>query len=223
VSIAAMAAVTERLRFFTNIYILPARNPLLVAKAVGTAAVLSHDRVALGVGVGWMREEFEALGQEFSDRGARTNEAIDVLRLLWAGGMVEYHGKHYAFDRLEMSPAPERPIPIYCGGLSEPALRRAARRCDGWISVVHSVEEIRDFASRLAALRAEAGREREPFEVIVACNDAFDVDGYRRLEDAGATALITVPWLFYRGDPASAHDKVDGIRRFADDVIAKVG
>jgi probable F420-dependent oxidoreductase len=222
VSIGAMAAVTTRLRFFTNVFILPLRHPLLVAKAVGTAAVLSKNRVSLGIGVGWMREEFEILGEEFTTRGARTNEAIEILRKLWGGGMVEHRGKHYAFGPLEMSPAPTARIPIYSGGLSEAALSRSARRCDGWISVIHSVEEIRDFAGRLRAIRAEVGLAKEPFEVIVACNDAFDVDGYRRLEDAGATALITVPWLFYRGDPNSRQDKVDGIRRFADDVIAKL-
>jgi len=222
VAIGAMAAVTERLHFLTNVFILPARNPILVAKAVGTAAVLSHNRVSLGIGVGWMREEFEILGQSFSNRGARTDEAIDILRKLWKGGVVEHQGKHYAFPKLEMSPAPTKPLPIYCGGLSEPALRRAALRCDGWISVVHSVEEIRDFAGRLHALRREAGRADVPFELIVACNDAFDLDGYRRLEEAGATALITVPWVFYGGKGASLDDKIEGIRRFADDIIAKL-
>ena len=222
IAISAMAAVTERLRFLTNVFILPARNPILVAKAVGTAAVMSHNRVSLGIGVGWMREEFEILGQSFSNRGARTDEAIDVLRKLWRGGMVEHQGKHYSFPKLEMSPAPTRPVPIYCGGLSNPALKRAATRCDGWISVVHSVEEIRDFADRLRALRVEAGRGDASFEMIVACNDAFDLDGYRRLEDAGATALITVPWLFYGGKASVLGDKIDGIRRFADEVIAKL-
>jgi len=222
VAIGAMAAVTERLRFLTNIFILPVRNPILVAKAVGTAAVLSHDRVALGIGVGWMREEFEILGMSFSNRGARTDEAIEVLRKLWQGGMVEHHGAHYSFPRLAMSPAPACPVPIYCGGLSAPALRRAAHRCDGWISVVHSLEEIRAYADRLRSMRREAGRGDEPFEVIVACNDAFDCEGYRRLEAAGATALITVPWLLYGGRTDSLSDKIDAIRRFADDVIAKL-
>jgi probable F420-dependent oxidoreductase len=223
VAIGAMAAVTERLRFLTNVFILPARNPVLVAKTVGTAAVLSHNRVSLGIGVGWMREEFEILGQSFTNRGARTDEAIEVLRKLWRGGVVEHEGKHYAFPKLTMSPAPSVPVPIYCGGLSERALARAGRLCDGWISVVHSVEEIRDFARRLKALRDAAGRGREPFEMIVACNDAFDVDGYRRLEDAGATALMTVPWILYGTKAESLQGKVDGIRRFAEDVIAKVG
>ena len=105
-----MAAVTERIRFLTGIYVLPMRNPFVAAKAVGTAAWLSGDRVTLGVGVGWMREEFALLEQPFEQRGARTDEMIEVMRTLWAGGMVEHHGGFYDFARLQMSPAPAPPV-----------------------------------------------------------------------------------------------------------------
>ena len=135
ITIASLAAVTTRLHFTTNVFILPARNPVLVAKAVSTAAVLSGDRVALGIGVGWMKEEFEILEQNFHTRGKRTDEAIEILRLLWSGEMVEYHGRHYDFAPMQMRPAPEQPVPIFVGGLSEPALARAAR-CDG-LSLIH--------------------------------------------------------------------------------------
>ena len=130
ITIASLAAVTTRLHFTTNVFILPARNPVLVAKAVSTAAVLSGDRVALGIGVGWMKEEFEILEQNFHTRGKRTDEAIEILRLLWSGEMVEYHGRHYDFAPMQMRPAPQQPVPIFVGGLSKPALARAAR-CDG--------------------------------------------------------------------------------------------
>ena len=106
-----------------------------------------------------MEEEFALLEQPFRRRGARMDEMVEVLRKLWAGGMVEYHGKHYEFPRMQMSPAPARPIPIYVGGLSAPALRRAAR-CDGWISVMHTTEEIRVYADKLQALRVEQRRYR---------------------------------------------------------------
>ena len=102
----ALAAATERIRFATHVYVLPARNPFVVAKAVGTAAYLSGDRVLLGVGAGWMREEFDQLEQPFAGRGARMEEQIEVLRTLWRGGMVEHHGEFYDFDKLEMAPAP---------------------------------------------------------------------------------------------------------------------
>lgn len=222
VSVGAMAASTSRLKFMTNVYVLPARHPLVVAKAVGTAAVLSHDRVALGIGVGWMKEEFEALGQDFHTRGKRTNEAIEILRALWGGGMVEHRGEHYSFDSLQMSPAPSRQVPIFVGGISKPALRRAAS-CDGWISVIHSTEEIANYAARLRELRADAGKADDPFELFVSCDDASDADGFRRLQDAGATGAVLMPWTFYRLDPSSLDAKIEGIKRFAADVIHKLG
>ncbi len=222
VAIGAMAAVTERIRFFTGIYVLPMRNPFVVAKAVGTAAVLSGNRVALGIGVGWCREEFEIMEQDFRTRGKRTDEMIAVLRKLWSGEMVEHAGTHYAFERLEMNPAPSKKVPILVGGLSEAALRRAALLGDGWISDLHPTDELRAIVARLRGLREECGRGGEPFEVIASASDAFDLDGYRRLEDAGVTTLMTMPWMFYAGAKATLADKKDGIRRFADDVIAKM-
>jgi probable F420-dependent oxidoreductase len=222
VAVGAMAAVTERLRFLTNVYILPLRHPLFVAKTVGTAAVISGNRVALGFGVGWMREEFDVLGAEFRSRGRRTDEMIEVMRKVWAGGMVEHHGDFYDFPRLQMSPAPTQPVPIYGGGLSEAAFRRAARLCDGWISVIHSVEELRGMAARLAAHRREAGREREPFEIFASATDAFDLDGYRRCAEAGVTGIVTMPWFLYGGRGDSLADKKAGLERFGNDVIAKL-
>ncbi len=222
VSIAAMAAVTERIRFMTGIYVLPLRNPFVAAKAIGTAAVLSNDRVTLGFGVGWMREEFELLEQPFSRRGRRADEMIEVMRKLWAGDMVEHHGEFYDFPPVQMSPAVGAPIPIYVGGLSEIALRRVGRLGDGWISDIHGIEELEQIIGKLRAYREEYGRGGEPLDVVAACRDAVDVDGYRRLEEIGVTHVQTMPWLFYTGADDSLQNKTDGLRRFADDVIAKM-
>jgi probable F420-dependent oxidoreductase len=222
VAIGAMAAVTRRLRFLTNVFVLPMRSPFLVAKAVGTAAVMSGDRVALGVGVGWSRDEFELLGQDFGNRGRRTDEMIAVMRKLWSGRMVEHRGEFYAFDPLEMSPAPAQPIPLYFGGVSEPALRRAARLGDGWISDIHSIAELRALIARVARYRDEAGRAATPFSVIAAATDAFGIDGYERLEDAGVTHVLTMPWFFYGGPEIPFERKLDAVARFADDVIVKM-
>lgn len=221
VAIGAMAAVTTRLRFVTNVYVLALRNPFLAAKAVATAAALSADRVALGIGVGWCREEFALAGQDFGTRGKRTDEMIEVLRKLWSGQYVEHRGRHYRFDRVRMLPAPATHIPIYGGGLSEPALRRAAR-LDGWVSDLHTRAELAEIAARLRRLRAEAGLEEQPFSIVASCVDAFDADGIRRLEELGVTHYATAPWIFYGGAWDSLPDKVDGLRRFADDVIAKL-
>ncbi len=222
VAIPAMAAVTTRLRFYTDVLKLAIRTPLLVAKTVGCAAVLSGNRVALGVGLGWIPEEFRWCGVDYATRGKRADEAIEIIRLVLGGGMVEYHGEHYDFDRLQMSPAPTARVPIYVGGLSKPALRRAARLGDGWISVMNSEAEIRGFVAELQRLRTEYGRDRDPFEIKVGCTDVFDPDGFRRLADAGITDVITMPWLFYGGDSTKLDEMRDGIRRFADGVISKV-
>lgn len=221
VTIGAMAAVTARLRFVTNVYVLSLRNPVLAAKAIATAAALSGDRVALGVGVGWCREEFELAGQEFRTRGRRTDEMIEVLRKLWSGEFVEHHGRHYDFARVRMLPAPTAPIPIYGGGLSEPALRRAAR-LDGWVSDLHTRAELAKITDTLRRLRAEAGLAEQPFAIVASCLDAFDADGIRRLEDIGVTHYATAPWILYGGAWNSLPDKIDDLRRFADDVIAKL-
>jgi probable F420-dependent oxidoreductase len=220
-AIAGMAAVTTRLSFLTNIYILPVRNPVLVAKQIGTVATMAGGRVALGIGTGWMKEEFELLGQEYGARGKRMNEQVEILRALWRGGMVEHHGEFYDFERLEMSPVPKEPVPILVGGLSDVAMRRAARIGDGWIAVQHTTAELRELLSKLQNLRKEYGTDGKPFETVVACTDAFDADGFRRLEDLGATTLTTVPWMMYGADPNSLEQKKDGLKRFADEVISK--
>jgi probable F420-dependent oxidoreductase len=214
----ALAQVTERIGFFTSVYVPALRSPYLVAKAVGTAAVLAPGRVALGVGVGWCREEFELLGQDFGTRGRRTDEALDLLQQLWRPGWTEHDGEHYCAPRLIMEPTPTARIPIYVGGLSEVAFRRAARH-DGWIGDLYTVEDAGRHASRLADIRDEAGLDGE-FRVITALTDAFVPDQFAEAGEKGVTDVWTMPWAYYHGLDATLEQKLDGIRRFADDVIA---
>ncbi len=221
VAIAAMAAVTQKIRFLTSIYVLPMRNPFLVAKQIATAAVISDNRIALGIGTGWMEEEFDLMQQPFRQRGKRMDEMIEVMRKLWTGGWVEHHGEFYDFDQLEMSPVPSGPVPIYVGGLSKRALQRAATSSDGWISDLHSTDELAEIIKTLRRQRAASDRADEPFEIFASVNDAFDVDGYRALRDMGVTHLQTMPWVFY-GKANDAQAKCDGIHRFAEDVIEKM-
>ena len=161
-----MAAVTTTLRFNTGIYVAPLRHPLVVAKAVATASVLSHGRVALGAGAGWAKEEYDQLGENFRTRGARLDEMIEILRKVWAGGMVEHHGRYYDFDLLQMVPKPAAPIPIYIGGKSEPALRRAARN-DGWFGSGDDPADVLGLVERLRGYRREYGRQNQAFDTIV--------------------------------------------------------
>lgn len=218
VLVGALAAVTTRIRFFTSVYVPALRSPYLVAKAVGTAAVLSGNRVALGVGVGWCREEFELLDQDFGSRGRRTDEALDLLAHLWQPGWTERSGTHDETPRLTMEPTPSAPVPIYVGGLSEVAFARAARH-DGWIGDLYTVEEAGRHAARLATLRDELGRTGE-FRVITALTDAFLPEQFADAHAAGVTDVWTMPWAYYHGLDASLEQKLDGIRRFADDVLA---
>jgi probable F420-dependent oxidoreductase len=222
VAMAAMGAVTRTLRFFTGVYVVPMRHPFHLAKAVGTAAVLTNYRVSLGVGLGWMRDEFALLGESFDDRAARTSEMIEVMRKLWTGEMVEHHGRFYDFARLNMRPAVRGEIPLIVGGVSDVALRRAARIGDGWIPHAISSAEAREMIATIRRYRAELGRSGA-FDAIVPLLDAFEPAGYRRAEDFGVTHILTTPWVLYGGSHRSLADKRDGLRRFADDVIAKMG
>lgn len=221
VAIGAMSSVTTRLNFLTSVYVLPMRNPFLAAKSVATASVMSDGRVALGIGVGWMKDEFVLMGQNFHTRGKRTNEMIEIMRKLWAGGWVEYHGELHDFDALEMSPAPPSEIPIYVGGISEPALRRAAQLGDGWISDLHDTAELAAIIEKLQTYRRDSERADRPFCVLASCSDAFDLGGYRRLEEIGVTHVITMPWVFYGAAPGQIDGQIDGIKRFAEDIISR--
>lgn len=218
VTIGALGAVTRNLHFVTNIFVLPMRNPFLVAKAISTAAVLTGGRVTLGAGMGWCEDEFELLDQPFTRRGARADEMFELMRRLWAGGWVEHHGEFFDVPRLEMTPTPPGPVPIFVGGMSEVALKRAARN-DGWISDLISTEQAADFRSRIDAHRDALGRTGD-FSMFVSLNDAVTVDQFRRAEEVGVTDLITMPWAYYGGFRSSLPEKLDGIRRFADEVLA---
>lgn len=160
------------------------------------------------------------MGSPFAKRGKRADEMIELLRKLWTGEVVEHHGEHFEVPALEMLPAPTEPVPIIVGGLSEAALRRAARN-DGWVSDLHTIDELAAIRHKLDAHREEYGRSHLPFAVYGSAKDAWDLDGYRRLAEAGVTHLVTMPWYFYAGADTDIAGKVDGIKRFAEDVIAR--
>lgn len=223
----AMAAVTSRIRFYTNVLKLGSRNPLLLARQVGSVANLSGNRFGFGVGIGWAPEEFEWCGVPYADRGARVDEMIEVIKLVLGGGMVEYHGKFFDFDPLQISPAPSEPVPFYIGGHTAPALRRAAKVGDGWTSAMMTYDELCVTIGKLGALRTEFGRESVPFEIQAVCIDKFGRSGYQDLADAGVTDAIVVPWLAdgigFDGELAA---KQESLRRFAaknieDPIVAK--
>lgn len=216
VLVGALALVTKRLKFVNTVYIPAMRNPYSAAKAIGTAAVLASGRVELGIGVGWCREEFELMGEQFAARGKRTDEMIALMRELWQPGWSEFDGQFYTTPRLEMQPTPP-PIPVYVGGLSDIALRRAARY-DGWIGDFIKTDAALERVVRLRELRAEKGLTMDDFTVLTPLIDAYTKEHYQRAEEGGITGIITMPWVFYAGPTASLSEKIDGMRRFRDDL-----
>jgi probable F420-dependent oxidoreductase len=192
VLVGALAQATKRLRFLSSVYVLPLRNPFHAAKAIATACVLSGGRVMLGVGVGWMREEFALAGERFEDRGARTDEMLALLRALWSGDDVEHRGRFYAAPALRMLPAPEVPPPILVGGHGDAALRRAARH-DGWVGVHYEAGEVPAILARLQAARARGGVAGRRFEVVLALAGGFEPEDVAALEAQGVTALVHPP------------------------------
>ena len=200
----------------TTVYIPAMRDPYSAAKAIGTAACLADGRVELGVGVGWCEEEFTLIGQRFDRRGKRTDEMLELFRALWQPGWTEFDGEFYQTPRLEMEPTPPR-IPIYVGGLSDIALRRAARY-DGWIGDLISTDRAIASVERLRELRAQNGLSMDDFEIVTPLTDAFTVPDYERAEAAGITAIVTMPWMFYSGADATLAEKIDGMKRFRKDL-----
>jgi probable F420-dependent oxidoreductase len=219
-----LAAATERIRFTTFVVKAPVRPAVLLAKQAASVAVLSGNRLRLGVGLSPWPEDFAALGQPWARRGARLDETIAVVRGLTAGGWFEHHGELIDVERMKICPVPTRPIPILVGGHAEGALRRAATLGDGWMHGGGDPADLPRLLGRLAELRSEAGRAAEPFELHVISLDAYSVDGVRRLEDMGVTDVIVgfrYPYV-READTESLQDKLDPLRRFADEVIARV-
>jgi probable F420-dependent oxidoreductase len=219
--IPAMGAVTERLRFTTFVVKLPIRQPVLVAKSAASVAVLTNNRFGFGVGLSPWPEDFRVCGQEWKSRGKRMDEMIEIIRGLTKGGFFEFHGKHYGLESIKICPTPTQRLPILIGGHSEPALRRAARLGDGWMHAGSDQETLDRLLASLKELRTEYGREREPFELHVISLDAYSPDGIRRLEAAGITDVIVGFRDVYAGQDMPLQQKIDAVRRYADDIISK--
>jgi probable F420-dependent oxidoreductase len=222
--IPALGAVTERLRFITFVLKLPVRHPVLAAKQATSTAVLTGNRLVLGVGTSPWREDYDVLGVDWDTRGQRMDEEIVILRGLAAGGYFEHHGKVFDLPPVKIAPVPTVPIPILIGGHSDPALRRAARLGDGWLHGGGNLAELPALLARLAEHRRAAGTDHHPFEIHVISADAYTADGVRRLADHGVTDVIVgFRWPYHTGpDLEPLGDKITKLRRFADTVIARM-
>jgi probable F420-dependent oxidoreductase len=221
--IPALGAVTQRLRFVTFVLKLPVRNPVLVAKQATSTAVLTRNRLVLGVGSSPWREDYEVLGVPWAGRGQRMDEELAVIRGLSAGGYFSFHGEIFSIPSIKLAPVPTEPIPILIGGHSDAALRRAARYGDGWLHGGGDPKQLPALLARLAEFRRQEGTTGRPFEVHVISMDAYSVDGVRRLEEQGVTDVIVgFRWPYRVGpDLEPLTEKIANLRRFADQVIAK--
>ena len=222
---ATVLARTTTLQFGSCIMVLANRtNPFLVAKAASTLARLGNDRFIMGVGTGWMKDEYEMAGVEWKSRVPRTVEMIDILRRLWGEGPVEYHGEFFDFPPTYAEPRPYRPIPIYMGSVAPPALRRTGRVADGWMGMTSKLSELEGQIALINEGRREAGRESEPFEFMVglARNDDGSqpsLDDYRRAADMGVTKHHVGPI-----DHAleTLRSSFDDKRRFVEDFARRI-
>lgn len=221
VLIGAVAAVTSRLHFRTSVYILALRHPLIVARALGTAAVISDDRVELGVGVGHLRDEFDALGADFHHRGKRTDEAIEAVRALLKSGPVSHHGAFWDLGPLYLHPAPAKPVPIFIGGESKAALKRTAIHGDGYISIPHTMDDLEALITALRQMRGELAPNLPPLRFHVHCSDAQNLGDYRRLADIGVEVMNVNFWARGR-DPVPWDQRLERLEEFSQTVIERL-
>jgi probable F420-dependent oxidoreductase len=212
-----IAARTERIRLGTNVYILPLRHPLAVARMAMTLDLLSNGRLLFGVGLGWLQEEFAAVGVDFASRGARAREYVRAIRALWTEPEPSFQGRYVAFGPVKFEPKPAQTPhpPIVFGGESAAALRRAAALGDGWYGVGHSPHSAGVQTARLRGLLAEAGRSAVSFEVTVShAGSELTRDDVERYAVAGVHRVVSLPWR--RG-----RDAADGLARLAERVLER--
>jgi probable F420-dependent oxidoreductase len=206
-----LAGQTEQIHFGTQVYNIGLRHPFVVARAVTTLDVVSGGRVEFGIGASWLEAEWEAVGLDFSTRGRRVDETIEVCQRLWSEEVVEHHGEFFDFGPVMFEPKPTHaPWPsLHIGGDGPAAIRRAATVGDGWIPMNHSLEEIPADARKIAQLRQDAGRT-DPLEITL--GGGAELDDLRHRADQGVGRALVKPWR-------SSKDALEGMRRFADEVL----
>jgi probable F420-dependent oxidoreductase len=217
IAMSWMAAVTKTLRFYPAVMKVPVRQPLVLAKALSSLAVISGNRVSLGAGLSPWREDFSYNGLDFEKRGKLMDESIAIIRAAMSGRYFEFHSQNYDIGPIKLNPVPDRPVPILYGGHSKAALARAARLCDGWISANADTDALKAMIGELNALRERYGTLSRPdYEIHVMDVTASTTDDYRRLADLGATDMVA-------GFASEGQEMIDNVRRFGEKIIAKLG
>lgn len=212
IGLSFVAAATSTIQIATGVLLLPEHNPVLVAKRAATLDTLSGGRLTLGVGIGWSREEFDALGVPFERRGARTKEYVDAMRTLWRDDVASFDGEFVAFHSVRVNPKPVRGrVPIVLGGNSDAALRRVASWGDGWYGFnVDGVDEVAERVGFLQECCDERGRDRHELRLAVALRDLKRGDA-PLLASLGIDELVLV-----EAPPDNPRDAADWVRGLAD-------
>jgi len=216
IALATVAAHTRRIRLGTGVNILPQRNPLLLAKQAASLDFVSGGRFMLGVGIGWLEEEFAAMGAPFARRGARFDDYVEAMRKVWAGGRVEHESEFLSWHGFESHPLPvQRPLPVVIGGSKGRAFERVARLGEGWYAPTISLEQLSGLLEPLDKACAEVGRDRASVEISAMWVPALEPPQViPRYEELGVHRLI-VPMQALLGDGGSP---LDAIRRLAEEV-----
>jgi probable F420-dependent oxidoreductase len=218
-TISALSMITERLRFIVNVYILPLRHPIEIAKDLSTAAVFSKNRTVLGFGAGWLREEFEIIGMPFEQRGRRMDEQIPIIQKLLAGEVVEAKGEFYQFDPLRIRPVPTRKVPMWVGGMNPAALRRAAQFCDGWTGAGTTYDQTVDLLTELRRQRERFNRLDDPFDCLVPLTEDLPAEKMARLIELGMTATVSWPLEYQLPPNCTLQDKLEKIAELGETLI----
>ena len=196
VAMATMAAVTSRIKLYPGVMKVPVRQPLILAKQLSSLAAMSGGRIVLGAGLSPWKEDFTYNGVSFEKRGELMDECIEIIRGATSGEFFEYHGKHYDFGPLRMRPVPAQPIPILIGGHSKPALRRAARIGDGWVSANTDLPTLKAMITELNGYRTDFGTlDRPSFEIHGIDFAARTVADFQRMEEVVVTHAGLMPWV----------------------------
>lgn len=212
IPLAYAAAITSRLKFSTGVIILPQRNPLYLAKQLATLDVLSKGRMMVGIGSGWMKEEFDAVDVGFNVRGARTDESIQAMRAIWNEPAASFHGKHFHFHDVNSYPKPVQKggIPIHVGGHSTAAARRAGRFGDGFFPTVTQPDKLKEMFALVHAEAKKAGRD--PNRIEFTAMPAPKPDAVKALADVGVSRVVF-------GPPSSNPAKLkQGLEQIANDI-----